>query len=184
MEATEQRDAPVGALELKILHDAPSFINVRAAGDRDCWADTEQRVTRLRRVHRILCSLAALAAVSCAHAPTFICGTWEHPRLPNALCVSEGQTTVIDVRVVDAMGVGIPGASVYVLPMDSPRAEQGVAPKIADDSGVARLSETGSGVHALVVLMAGFFPQTKTVLLEPGCSGSVEVTLEVATGPM
>ena len=39
LQATEQRDAPVDALELKMLHDAPSFINVRAAGDRDCWAD-------------------------------------------------------------------------------------------------------------------------------------------------
>jgi hypothetical protein len=34
LQATEQRDAPVGALGLKMLHDAPSFINVRAAGDR------------------------------------------------------------------------------------------------------------------------------------------------------
>ena len=39
LQATEQRDAPVGALGLKMLHDAPNFINVRAAGDRDCWTD-------------------------------------------------------------------------------------------------------------------------------------------------
>ena len=36
LQATEQADAPVGALGLRMLHDAPSFINVRAAGDRDC----------------------------------------------------------------------------------------------------------------------------------------------------
>ena len=39
LEATEQRDAPVGALDLKMLYDAPRFINVRAAGDRDCSVD-------------------------------------------------------------------------------------------------------------------------------------------------
>mgnify|MGYP001825627682 CR=1 FL=1 len=38
-QATEQRDAPVGALDSKMLHDVPAFINVRAAGDRDCSAD-------------------------------------------------------------------------------------------------------------------------------------------------
>ena len=43
LEATEQRDAPVGALELKVLHDAPSIINVRAAGDRDCSVDLSRR---------------------------------------------------------------------------------------------------------------------------------------------
>ena len=36
LHATEQRDAPVSALDLKALHDDPLFINVRAAGDRDC----------------------------------------------------------------------------------------------------------------------------------------------------
>jgi len=39
LQATEQADAPVGALGLKMLHDAPSFINVRAAGDRHCSVD-------------------------------------------------------------------------------------------------------------------------------------------------
>ncbi len=41
LEATEQRDAPVGALGFKMLNDVPSFIHVRAAGDRDCSADTD-----------------------------------------------------------------------------------------------------------------------------------------------
>jgi len=39
LEATEQGVAPVGALDLKMLHDAPSFINVRAAGERRCSVD-------------------------------------------------------------------------------------------------------------------------------------------------
>ena len=39
LQATEQRDAPVSALDLKALHDEPLFINVRAAGDRACWTD-------------------------------------------------------------------------------------------------------------------------------------------------
>jgi len=38
--AAEQGVAPVGALELKMPHDDPSFINVRAAGERRCYADT------------------------------------------------------------------------------------------------------------------------------------------------
>jgi hypothetical protein len=42
LQATEQRDAPVGALDLRMLHDAHSFINVRAAGDRDCSTDEEE----------------------------------------------------------------------------------------------------------------------------------------------
>ena len=37
--AAQRGDAPVGALGLKMLHDAPSFINVRAAGDSDCYPD-------------------------------------------------------------------------------------------------------------------------------------------------
>ena len=37
--AVQRGDAPVGALGLKMLHDAPSFINVRAAGDRCCSPD-------------------------------------------------------------------------------------------------------------------------------------------------
>ncbi len=36
LEATEQRDAPDEALGLKMLHDIPSIINVRLAGDPDC----------------------------------------------------------------------------------------------------------------------------------------------------
>jgi hypothetical protein len=32
----EQGVAPVGALDLKVLHDASGFINVRAAGERRC----------------------------------------------------------------------------------------------------------------------------------------------------
>jgi len=39
LQATEQRDAPVSALDLKSLHDDPGFINVRAAGDRGCSVD-------------------------------------------------------------------------------------------------------------------------------------------------
>ena len=34
--AAEQGDAPVEALELKMLSDDPSVINVRRAGDRRC----------------------------------------------------------------------------------------------------------------------------------------------------
>jgi hypothetical protein len=34
--AAEQRDAAVGALGLKMLHDAPIVINVRPAADLDC----------------------------------------------------------------------------------------------------------------------------------------------------
>ena len=37
--AVEQADAPVGALELGRLHDDPSFINVRPAGDPHCSTD-------------------------------------------------------------------------------------------------------------------------------------------------
>jgi hypothetical protein len=32
----EQADAPVEALELKMLHDGPGIINVRLAGDPHC----------------------------------------------------------------------------------------------------------------------------------------------------
>ena len=42
MRAAEQSDAPVGALELKVLHEALIFINVRPAGDRCCWADSSR----------------------------------------------------------------------------------------------------------------------------------------------
>jgi hypothetical protein len=37
--ATEHGDAPVGALDLKMFHDVPGFIDVRAAGDRRCSTD-------------------------------------------------------------------------------------------------------------------------------------------------
>jgi hypothetical protein len=37
--AAEQGVAPVEALELKILHDGLSVVNVRFAGDPDCSAD-------------------------------------------------------------------------------------------------------------------------------------------------
>jgi hypothetical protein len=38
--AAQRGDAAVEALELKVLHDAPGFINVRLAADRCCWANT------------------------------------------------------------------------------------------------------------------------------------------------
>jgi hypothetical protein len=61
--AAEQGDAPVGALDLKMLHDGPSFINVRAAGDRGCSADL-RRHSRVRPLilavcGAVLCSLAS-----------------------------------------------------------------------------------------------------------------------------
>jgi hypothetical protein len=34
--AAERGDAPAGALEWRMLHDDPSFINVRSAGDACC----------------------------------------------------------------------------------------------------------------------------------------------------
>ena len=38
-----------------MLHDAPSFINVRAAGDRDCYADSQKDATmRTRSMLRLL----------------------------------------------------------------------------------------------------------------------------------
>jgi hypothetical protein len=37
--AVQQRDAPVEALELKMLQAPPAFINVRLAGDPDCSTD-------------------------------------------------------------------------------------------------------------------------------------------------
>jgi hypothetical protein len=37
--AAERRDAPVEALELKMLHDIPIVINVRLAGDPACSTD-------------------------------------------------------------------------------------------------------------------------------------------------
>jgi hypothetical protein len=39
--AAQQRDAPVEALELKLLNDDLHFINVRLAGDPGCYADLE-----------------------------------------------------------------------------------------------------------------------------------------------
>jgi hypothetical protein len=39
--AAQQRDAPVETLGLRMLHDGPSFIYVRLAGDRCCSADME-----------------------------------------------------------------------------------------------------------------------------------------------
>jgi hypothetical protein len=44
--AAERSDAPDKALELKMLHDDPSFINVRLAGDRNCSADSVQTTRR------------------------------------------------------------------------------------------------------------------------------------------
>ena len=41
--AVERGDAPVGALDLKWLYDAPCFINVRAAGDRACSVDISRK---------------------------------------------------------------------------------------------------------------------------------------------
>jgi hypothetical protein len=40
-DVVEQGDAPVGALELRMLCDGPHFINVRPAGDRHCYADKD-----------------------------------------------------------------------------------------------------------------------------------------------
>ena len=41
--AAEQGLAPVEALELTMLHDVSSFINVRLAGEAHCWADPRRR---------------------------------------------------------------------------------------------------------------------------------------------
>jgi len=41
--ATEQCDAAVEALELKMLHDAPIVINVRLAADRNFRPTVESR---------------------------------------------------------------------------------------------------------------------------------------------
>jgi len=45
--AVERGDAPVGALDVKMPHDVPIVINVRAAGDRNCstdpWTEEEWR---------------------------------------------------------------------------------------------------------------------------------------------
>ena len=48
MEATEQGVAPAGALGLRMLHDAPSFINVRAAGERCCSVDLLMKAAEKR----------------------------------------------------------------------------------------------------------------------------------------
>ena len=49
-DAVERSDAPAGALDLKMVHDVPAFINVRAAGDRRCWTDNSDEAASLRTV--------------------------------------------------------------------------------------------------------------------------------------
>jgi len=73
------------------------------------------------------------------------------------------------------------GASVYLLPMGRPAPD--ARPVLTDALGHARVELREDGVHAVLVLLSGFFPQTRTVLLETGCTGSLPVTIHVATGP-
>jgi len=124
---------------------------------------------------------AGIISSSCAKTPMFVCGTWEHPPLAGKRCDPASETAVVNVTVADAAGAAIPGASVYMLPMGRPAAE--VRPVLTDDLGHARLELRETGVHAVLVLLSGFFPQTRTILLEAGCTGSLPVTIHVATGP-
>jgi hypothetical protein len=59
--AAERRDAAVEALELKMLHDGHSFMNVRLSADRWCWTDAaawRRGEGGSRRSWRLLCVLA------------------------------------------------------------------------------------------------------------------------------
>jgi hypothetical protein len=111
----------------------------------------------------------------------FVCGTWDHPPLADKRCDSTSETSVVNVAVSDAAGAAIPGASIYLLPMGTPATN--VRPVLTDDLGRARLELRATGVHAVLVLLSGFYPLTRTVLLETGCTGSLPITIQVAMGP-
>src|SRR6185295_9132124 len=101
------------------------------------------------------------------------------PPLAGRRCDAASQIAVVNVAVAESTGAAVPGASVYVLPMGTRMAD--ARPTLTDELGRARVELPEPGVHAVLILVAGFFPQTRTVLLERGCSGDLPVTIHVAT---
>jgi hypothetical protein len=117
---------------------------------------------------------------ACAHAPVYMSGTWEHPRMQAIVCDVDKPTSLVNVSVTDALGTAIPGAAVYLL---AKAATPEVTTGVSDQAGKASLARTGSGVHVVVAVMPGFDLDWHTVLLEPGCRGQVNMVLRVASGP-
>jgi hypothetical protein len=88
----------------------------------------------------------------------------------------------VDVVVHDAAGAAIPGATAYLLPMQSgPTSPQGpTAFGVTDSAGHVPLEGPGGLPYAVTVVLAGFLPASRVVLLDAGCRGNLEVGLTVA----
>ena len=125
---------------------------------------------------------AAVVVAACAHHPVFMDAEVEYPHLASRTCDRTGALAAVDVIVHDAEGLAIPGAMAYLLPMQN--AATSPAEKtpfgVTDSAGHVTLEGTGGRPYAVTVVLAGFLPTNRVVLLDAGCRGSLTVGLTVA----
>jgi hypothetical protein len=135
-----------------------------------------------RREMRAAIIGATVVFTACAHAPMFVDGTWEHPRLTGVLCEPGDRVAAVNVSINDSAGAQLPGVSIYLLPRTSQALS--AAPVVSDAQGHAKVQlDGGSGVYFVVAALAGFDLGWHSVLLEPGCRGDLTFVLQVAMGP-
>ncbi len=51
---------------------------------------------------------------------------------------------------------------------------------VTDSAGHVKLEGTGDQPYAITVVLAGFLPVSRVVLLDAGCQGALEIRLTVA----
>ena len=93
-------------------------------------------------------------------------------------CGSESSAmSVLQVRVEDAAGTGLPGAAVYAALIGTSE----VVYRVVDQTGTATL-EVPQGAYAVTAAMAGFTPRVRGLALRGGCSGTASISMEL--GPV
>jgi hypothetical protein len=130
----------------------------------------------------LMLGAVALSMNGCAHQPVFMDAQVEYPRLASRTCSGHTEPAKVDLVVRDAEGVALPGAVAYLLPMQlgPSMSVTTPVPVVTDSRGRATLAGTGGEPYAVTVVLAGFMPVSRIVLLEAGCRGTLVIDLAVA----
>jgi hypothetical protein len=119
-----------------------------------------------------------LTLSSCATAPVFSDAVVKYPGLADQSCSLPASPSTVSVSVRDLRGVFLPGALVLLGELGSPKAVQAVE---TDAYGKVVLTVSVGARYMVAVALDGFVPITRMLEVSAGCSGSLSVTLSVAS---